>query len=74
MENAVLSLLLLSSSLSPPPPPSPLSSSSSKACYMCTVPCSVNTTLLIVLIAAHYIESYAINLSSVVTSAVFYLT
>jgi len=58
MENAVLSSL----------------SSSSKACYMCTVACSVNTTFLIVFKAAHYIEPYALNLSSVITSVVFYLT
>ena len=61
MENAVLSLL-------------PSSSSSSKAYYMCTVPCSVNTTFLIVFKTAHYIEPYALNLSSVITSVMFYLT
>jgi hypothetical protein len=67
MENRVLSLLLLLVLLSSS------SSSSSKACYMCTVPCSFNTTFLIVFKASHYIEPYALNLSSVITSVMFYL-
>jgi hypothetical protein len=39
-----------------------------------SVPFSVNTTFLTVFKAAHYIEPYALNLSSVITSVIFYLT